>query len=61
MIAKRVAVIGMVLAPLVGALRVETPEPPAGSSSATSTVTGRPVPLPGSTPPGTGLRFGDKA
>ncbi|MQA08991.1 MAG: hypothetical protein GEU98_10690 [Pseudonocardiaceae bacterium] len=61
MIMKRVALVGLVLIPLVSGCAAETPEAPATTTSTTLAAPKAPTPLPGSTPPGTRLRFGDKA
>lgn len=61
MIAKCVALVALVLALLVAGCTAETPETPASSSTSTSVSPGLPEPLPGSTPPGTRLRLGEKA
>jgi hypothetical protein len=60
-IAKRATIIAVMLVPLIGGCAAEKPRTPKTSSPATSAVLGVPEPLPGSTPPGTRLRFGDKA
>ncbi|MEV0700515.1 hypothetical protein AB0I53_21730 [Saccharopolyspora sp. NPDC050389] len=61
MIARRAVLVGLLLIPLVAGCTAEPPETPASSSPSPSALPGPPAPLPGSTPPGTRLRFGDKA